>query len=99
MDLHRKAYHLNHWLFSLHAFKYLHYSVTLSSRGWNCFFGVCSDLNLISERCKLTTKGVHPPSFQGQLISFHLGLLDLSLQQETKKKGQHDCNEMEKIPL
>ena len=34
-DLHMKAYHLNHWLLSLHELKYLHYSVTLSSRGWN----------------------------------------------------------------
>ena len=33
------------------------------------------------------------------LISFHLGVLDLSLQQETKKKGRHDCNEKEKTPL
>ena len=32
-------------------------------------------------------RGVHPPSFQGQLISFHLRALDLFLQQETKKKG------------
>ena len=46
MDLHIKAYHLNHWLLSLHEFRYLHYSVTLLSRGWNKFFGVCSDLNL-----------------------------------------------------
>ena len=36
MDLHIKA--LNHWLLSLYAFKYLPYSVTLSSRGWNFFF-------------------------------------------------------------
>ena len=41
-----KAYHLNHWLLSLHEFKYLHYSVTLLSRGWNYFFGVYSDLDL-----------------------------------------------------
>ena len=40
MDLHMKAYHLNHWLLSLHQFKYLHYSATLLSRGWNKFFGV-----------------------------------------------------------
>ena len=39
---------------------------------------------------------VHPPSFQGQLICFNLGAFDLFLQQETKKKGQHDCNEKEK---
>ena len=29
MDLHMKAYHFNHWLLSVHEFKYLHYSVTL----------------------------------------------------------------------
>ena len=46
MDLHIKAYHLNHWLLSLYGFKYLHYSVTLSSRGWNPFPGVCSDLDI-----------------------------------------------------
>ena len=33
MDLHIKAHHLNHWLFSLYAFKYLHFSVTILSRG------------------------------------------------------------------
>ena len=33
-------------LLSLYAFKYLHYSVILLSRGWNKFFGVCSDLDL-----------------------------------------------------
>ena len=47
-----------------------------------------------SERYFTTMRGVHSPSFQGQLISFHLGALDL-----TKKKGQHDCNEIEKTPL
>ena len=40
MDLHIKAYHLNLWLLSFYAFKSLHYSVTLLSRGWN------SDLNV-----------------------------------------------------
>ena len=30
-----QAYHLNHWLLSLYAFKYLHCSVTLLPRGWN----------------------------------------------------------------
>ena len=35
MDLHIMVYHLNHWLLSLYAFKYLHYSVTLLSQGWN----------------------------------------------------------------
>ena len=37
---------------------------------------------LFSERCSTTTMGVHPPSFQGQLISFHLGfwIWDLFLQ-------------------
>ena len=54
---------------------------------------------LFSERCSTTTRGVHPTSFQCQLIIFNLGTLDLSLQQETKKKGQHDCNEKEKTPL
>ena len=41
-----KAYHLNHLLLSLYAFEYLHYSVILSSRRWNPFPGVCSDLDL-----------------------------------------------------
>ena len=47
MDLHIKAYHLNHWLMSLYVFKYLQCSVTLLSQGWNSYFGVYSDLNLI----------------------------------------------------
>ena len=46
MNLHIKAYQLNHWLLSLYGFKYLHYSVTLLSRGWNLFSGVCSDLDI-----------------------------------------------------
>ena len=46
MDLHMKAFHLNHWLLSSHEFKYLHYTVTLLSWGRNKFFGVCSDLDL-----------------------------------------------------
>ena len=46
LDLHIKAYHLNHWLLSLYGFKYLHFSVTLLSQGWNPFPGVCSDLDL-----------------------------------------------------
>ena len=54
------------------------------------FFSVPLSSSYLSERCKPTTKGVHPPSFQGQLISFHSGVVDLSLQQETKKKGRHD---------
>ena len=62
-------------------------------------FSVPMSSSLFSERCKPSTRGVHPPSFQGQLISFYLRVLDLSLQQETKKKGQHDCNEKEKTPL
>ena len=41
-----KAYHFNHWLLSLHEFKYLHYSVTFLSMGRNNFFGVCSDLDI-----------------------------------------------------
>ena len=45
MDLHIKAHHLNHWLLSLYAFKYLHYSVTLSSRGGTNIL-VFTDLNL-----------------------------------------------------
>ena len=32
IDLHIKAYHLNYWLLFLYGFKYLHYSVTLSSQ-------------------------------------------------------------------
>ena len=45
-----------------------------------------------------TARGVHPPSFQGQQITFHLGALDLFLQQETKKR-RHDYNEKLKNPL
>ena len=33
MDQHIKAYHLNHWLLSLYAYKYLQCSVTLLSQG------------------------------------------------------------------
>ena len=47
LDLHIKAYHLNHWLLSLYAFKYLHCFVALSSWGWNYFFGVYSQLDRI----------------------------------------------------
>ena len=47
MDLHIKAYHLNHWLLSLYAFQFLYYPVTLSSRGWNLYFCVYSDLNVM----------------------------------------------------
>ena len=56
-------------------------------------------LLLFSERCSTTTGGVHPPSFYGQLINFHLRVLDLFHQQETKKKGRHDWNKKEKTPL
>ena len=63
------------------------------------FFLVPLNSSLFSESCKPTPRGVYPPSFQGQLISFYLGVLDLSLHQETKKKGRHDCNEMEKTSL
>ena len=55
--------------------------------------------SLFSERCEPPTEGVYAPSFQCQLISFHLGVLYLSLQQETNKKGRHNCNEKEKNPL
>ena len=48
MDLHIKAFHLNHRLLSLYDFRYLHYSVTLSSRRWNPFPSVCSGLNLMN---------------------------------------------------
>ena len=51
-----------------------------------------------SHKC-VQPAGVDPPSFQVQLISFNLGALHLFLQQETKKKGQHDCIEKEKTPL
>ena len=63
------------------------------------FFSVPLSSSLFPERCKPITRGVHPPSFQGPLISFHFGVLDLSLQQDTKKKGQHNCTEKEKTPL
>ena len=46
MDLHIKAYHLNHWLLSLYGFRYLLYSVIPLSQGWNSFPGVCSDLDI-----------------------------------------------------
>ena len=36
-------------------------------------------LLLFSERCPTTTRGVDPPSFKGQLISFHVRALDLFL--------------------
>ena len=49
-----------------------------------CFF----KLFFFPERCLTTTRVVHPPIFQGQLISFHLGVLNLSLQQETKKNNE-----------
>ena len=55
--------------------------------------------SLFSERFKPTTRGVYPPSFQGQPISFRLGVLCVSLQQETKKRGQNDCNYKEKTLL
>ena len=38
MDLYINAYHLNNWLLSMYAFKYLYCSVTLLSQGWNYFF-------------------------------------------------------------
>ena len=47
-DLHIKIYHLNHCLLSLYGFKYLHYSVTLLSRGWNSFPCVCSDFDILA---------------------------------------------------
>ena len=37
------------------------------------FFSVSLSSYLFSEWFKPTTRGVHPPSFKGQLISFHLG--------------------------
>ena len=46
IDIHIKAYHLNHKLMSLYDFKYLQYSVTLSSRGWNPYPDVWSDLDV-----------------------------------------------------
>ena len=66
MDLHIKAYHLNHWLLSLYAFKYLHYSVTLSSRGWNSCPGVWSDLDLNIEISRVQKQ----PKFN-ELYIFH----------------------------
>ena len=54
---------------------------------------------LYLERCSNTTRGVRPPSFQGQLIIFKLRALDPFFQQETKKKGRHDCNEKKIPPL
>ena len=81
--------------FSLLCLKHYYFDMFSSFK----FFLVPLSSPLFSERCKPTTRGVHSPSFQGQLINFHLGVLDLSLQQETKKKGQHDCNENVKTPL
>ena len=60
------------------------------------FFQFLQALLLISERCSPTKRGVHPPSFQSQRISLHLGALQLCLQQETKKNGRYDCNDKEK---
>ena len=44
-------------------------------------------------------RDVHPPIFQGQLLSFHLGALNLLIRQEAKKKRQQDYNEKEKTWL
>ena len=41
-----KPSHLNHWLWSQYAFRFLNYSVTLLSQGRNPFSGVRSDLDL-----------------------------------------------------
>ena len=62
------------------------------------FVSVPLSSSLFSERYKPTTRGVHQPSFQGQLITFHFWILNLSPQQETKKKRQYDCNEKDKTP-
>ena len=43
------------------------------------YFQFLKILLLFSEWCSTTTRGVHPPSFQGQLISFHLRALDIFL--------------------
>ena len=43
-------------------------------------------LPLFSERYSTTKRGVHPPSFHCQLISFNLRALDLLCQQEIKKR-------------
>ena len=56
-------------------------------------------LLLYLEKCSNPTRAVHPPSFQGRLIIFQLRALDPFLQQETKKKGRHDCNEKNIPPL
>ena len=53
--LHIKAYHLNHWMLSLYAFKYPHCSVTLLSQGWNYFCYVYSHLDLIHKMATLET--------------------------------------------
>ena len=75
MDLHVKAYHFNQWLLSLYAFKYLYCSITLSSRGWNWYFSVYSDLNLYKHILCIPTPlpapAPHPfhLSFIGLIIS------------------------------
>ena len=57
------------------------------------FFSVPWSSSLLSERSKPTTKSVNPTSIQGQLISFHLGVLDLSL----FNKRQTPCILQEKL--
>ena len=49
--------------------------------------------------CLTTTKGVYPPSFQGQLISLQLRTIDLFIQKEKTNMGQQDCSEKEKTSL
>ena len=79
-------------LFLLFSFYYVSYMTILIALVLLSSFQFLQVILLLSERCS-TMRGVHPPSFQGQLINFHLRALDHCLQQETKKKGQHYCNE------
>ena len=55
---------------------------------------------LYSQKCVNSPQEVfiHQASKVNWTISI-LGVLDISPQQETKKKGRHDCNEKETTPL
>ena len=48
LHLHIKAYHLNNWLLSLYASKYLHCSVTLSSRRGPIFLVFTQNLSYVT---------------------------------------------------
>ena len=76
MGIHIQFYHLKHWLLSLYGVRHLHYSVTLSSRGWNPFPGVCSDLDLRTKDWQTLAGSLAP----GQLKPFQASSLPVSFQ-------------------